>query len=188
MYHKIAKICQTILILFIFVWAMLLIWCPNVFAKTMTIHGKARVIDGDTIEINGEKIRLVCIDTPESNYRGKTQYCLDNETDCGDLAKKALKEAINKKDVRCEYEKRDMYGRILGMCQEYSYWNTYPYWGTYNYEMIYNGYAWFYPGGKECKGFREAFEQAILEERGLFDEDIGGFKDPKAWRKTRSND
>ena len=87
MYHKIAKICQTIFILLIFIYSMLLIWCPDVLAET--IKGKAKVIDGDTIEINNERIRLQCIDTPESNYRGKIQYCLDNETDCGFLAKKA---------------------------------------------------------------------------------------------------
>ena len=156
--------------------------------RAETIKGKARVIDGDTIEVNGEKIRLLCIDTPESSYRGKTQYCLDNETDCGDLAKKALKEMIGKNEVWCEYEKRDMYGRILGVCQEYSYWNTYPYWGTYNYNLIYDGYAWFYAGGKECKPYKEAFEEAVKEGRGLFDEDIGGFKEPKLWRKKRSND
>ena len=187
MYHKIAKICQTIFIIFLCIYALTLIWCPNVYAET--IKGKARVIDGDTIEINGEKIRLLCIDTPESNYRGKTQYCLDNETDCGDLAKKALKHLIgNEHEVWCEYEKRDMYGRILGMCQEYSYWNTYPYWGTYNYEMIYNGYAWFYPGGKECEEFKQTFENAKEKGRGLFNEELGGFKEPKAWRKKRSND
>ena len=167
-----------------FISVMLLTW--NVSAET--IKGKARVIDGDTIEINGEKIRLLCIDTPESNYRGKTQYCLDNETDCGDLAKKALKEMIGKNEVWCEYEKKDMYGRILGVCQEYSYLNTYPYWGTYNYNLIYGGYAWFYAGGKECKPYKEAFEEAVKEGRGLFDEDIGGFKEPKLWRKKRSND
>ena len=157
-------------------------------ARAETIRGKARVIDGDTIEINDKKIRLLCIDTPESKYKGKTQYCLDNETDCGDLAKKELKRLIDRKEVWCEYDKIDMYGRILGMCQEYSYWNTYAYWGTYNYLMIRYGYAWYYPGGKECKPFKEAFEIAQRENLGLFDEDLGGFKDPKAWRKTRSND
>ena len=185
MFHKIAKVCQTIFIIFLCIYALTLIWCPNIYAET--IKGKARVIDGDTIEVNGEKIRLLCIDTPESNYRGKTQYCLDNETDCGKLAKKALKEFINRKEVWCEYEKRDMYGRILGMCQEYSYFNTYPYWGTYNYMMIRNGYAWFYPGGKKCEPFEKAFEEAKKEEYGLFDEDLGGFKNPKLWRKTKTN-
>lgn len=170
---------------------LILLFISIVFASycyAETIRGKARVIDGDTIEVNGEKIRLLCIDTPESSYRGKTQYCLDNETDCGNLAKKTLKEMIGKNEVWCEYEKKDMYGRILGVCQEYSYWNTYPYWGTYNYSMIHAGYAWFYPGGKECKPYKEAFEEAVKEERGLFDEDIGGFKEPKLWRKTKSND
>ena len=186
MFHKIAKVCQTIFIIFLCIYALTLIWCPNIYAET--IKGKAKVIDGDTIEVNGEKIRLLCIDTPESNYRGKTQYCLDNETDCGKLAKKALKEFINRKEVWCEYEKRDMYGRILGMCQEYSYFNTYPYWGTYNYMMIRNGYAWFYPGGKKCEPFEKAFEEAKKEEYGLFDEDLGGFKNPKLWRKTKTND
>ena len=70
MFHKIAKVCQTIFIILLCIYALTLIWCPNVYAET--IHGKARVIDGDTIEINDEKIRLLCIDTPESNYRGKT--------------------------------------------------------------------------------------------------------------------
>jgi len=177
------KVLSILILLFISI-----VFASYCYADTMTIRGKARVIDGDTIEVNGEKIRLLCIDTPESKYKGKTQYCLDNETDCGDLAKKALKQLIDKKEVWCEYEKKDMYGRILGMCQEYSYLNTYPYWGTYNYGMIYAGYAWYYPGGKECKPFKEAFEKAQEEQRGLFDEDIGGFKEPKLWRKTRSND
>ena len=168
--------------------AFILLFLSLTSVQAETIRGKARVIDGDTIEINGEKIRLLCIDTPESNYRNKTQYCLDNETDCGLLAKKALKQFINKKEVWCEYEKRDIYGRILGMCQEYSYWNTYPYWGTYNYEMIYNGYAWFYTGGKECEEFKQAFENAKEKGRGLFNEELGGFKEPKAWRKKKSND
>ena len=177
------KVLSILILLFISI-----VFASYCYADTMTIRGKARVIDGDTIEVNGEKIRLLCIDTPESKYKGKTQYCLDNETDCGDLAKKALKQLIDKKEVWCEYEKKDMYGRILGMCQEYSYLNTYPYWGTYNYGMIYAGYAWYYPGGKECKPFKEAFEKAQEEQRGLFDEDIGGFKEPKLWRKKRSND
>lgn len=187
MYHKIAKICQTIFIILLCIYALTLIWCSNVYAET--IKGKARVIDGDTIEINGEKIRLACIDTPESNYRGKTQYCLDNETDCGMLAKKVLWDTVKKADkIICEYEKRDIYGRILGFCQEY-HWNyEYDYSGTLNYRMVYWGYAWYYNGGKECEPFKEAFENAYRAGIGLFEGSEGGFKEPRLWRKTRSND
>ena len=183
MYHKIAKICQTIFISWIFVYAIT--WCPSVYAEM--IRGKASVIDGDTIQINNEKIRLQCIDTPESYYRGKTQYCLDNEIDCGLLAKQVLYKEIDGKEVTCEYTKKDIYGRILGMCQEY-YWNIeWDYSGTLNYRLVESGYAWYYNGGKECKPFKEVFEEAKREKRGLFDSSIGGFKEPKLWRKTRSN-
>ena len=48
-----------------------------------TISGIPTVIDGDTIKVQGKTIRLICIDTPESKYRGRAQYCLDNETNCG---------------------------------------------------------------------------------------------------------
>lgn len=157
-------------------------------ADTQTIKGKARVIDGDTIEINGEKIRLACIDTPESNYRGKMQYCLDNETKCGELAKQALENMIGDSDVRCEYEKRDIYNRILGTCQIYSRFYNYPYWESFNYKLLEEGYAWYYNGGKECKNYKSLFETAQKEGYGLFDSEIGGFKEPKLWRKTRSND
>lgn len=187
MFHKIAKVCQTIFILLIFIYAMLLIWCPSV-VHAETIKGKAKVIDGDTIEIQGEKIRLQCIDTPESSYRGKIQYCLDNETDCGFYAKKVLLEAVRNKEIICEYTKRDVYGRILGMCQEY-YWNIeWDYTGTLNYRMVTEGYAWWYNGGKECKPFKEAMEEAQKYEKGLWWSGYGGFKEPKLWRKTRSND
>ena len=154
------------------------------------LSGTPRVIDGDTIELAGEKIRLACIDTPESNYRRKTQYCLDNETDCGLLAKQALQKIIGTHDITCYYTKRDVYGRILGHCFEYKWAHAFNYVGpgTYNYALVEQGYAWYYNGGKECKKYEEAFLDAKKEGYGLFNEEFGGFKEPKLWRKTRSND
>lgn len=40
-----------------------------------SIAGQASVIDGDTIEIHGERIRLVSIDAPESR-----QPCFDHQS------------------------------------------------------------------------------------------------------------
>lgn len=155
------------------------------------ISGRAYVIDGDTISINGEKIRLKCVDTPESNYRRKTQYCLDNETDCGLLAKQALKFMIkdDRRFVTCEYEKRDMYGRILGLCGKFTTKKEkLDPTQTYNYKLISEGYSWYYNGGKECKIFKPVFETSVKNKIGLFNDELGGFKEPKLWRKTRSND
>lgn len=167
---------------------LLIIFLNPVYAYE-SIYGTPRVIDGDTIEIKGEKIRLMCVDTPESNYRKKTQYCLDNETDCGLLAKQALQNMIGTHDVWCNYSKRDVYGRILGICRQYRFvhdWMTIK--ETYNYMLLEQGYAWYYNGGKECKKYEEAFLDAKKEGYGLFNEEFGGFKEPKLWRKTRSND
>lgn len=181
-------LCKVILFLLIVISTNLI--HQTAFANDIKyIQGKAKVIDGDTIEIHGEKIRLVCIDTPESYYKGKIQYCLDNETDCGFLAKLALWNMLKNEQVICEYTKRDMYGRILGMCRKNLWhYDSTNYTTTYNYRLIEEGYAWYYNSGKECKSFKPAFEEAQKLGFGLFHDSIGGFKEPKLWRKTKTND
>ena len=75
-----------------------------------------RIIDGDTIELNGEKIRFSGIDTPETKPK---QICtLDNiEIFCGNLASIVLKEKIGNEIVSCEREpEKDFFGRTLGEC------------------------------------------------------------------------
>ncbi len=84
-------------------------------AQLTAIEGKPRVIDGDTIEISGERIRLEGIDTPE-----KWQKCRDergSEYRCGQDATDALRRLIGYSPVRCELEPgRDRYGRLIGFC------------------------------------------------------------------------
>ena len=67
--------------------------------------GKANIIDGDTITINGEKIRFAGIDTPEKNKIGH------------EFSKKKLKEKINDNVVICIREpKLDPWGRTVAEC------------------------------------------------------------------------
>ena len=90
-----------------------LLWCNVGSADTL------RVVDGDTIDLNGEKIRFSGIDAPESNYRGKEQTCLINETiiHCGKLSKEFLIKKIGTNKVTCKREKElDQYKRILAEC------------------------------------------------------------------------
>ena len=90
-----------------------LLWCNISFADSL------RVVDGDTIVLNGEKIRFTGIDAPESYYRGKEQTCLINETiiHCGKLSKEFLIKKIGTNKVTCQKEKKpDQYNRILAEC------------------------------------------------------------------------
>ena len=74
----------------------LITFAPLGHAATMTCdepmrEGKPRVIDGDTIDIGDERIRLQGVDTPERGQR-----CLDaagGEYRCGRAATEALKGA-----------------------------------------------------------------------------------------------
>ena len=72
-----------------------------------------KIIDGDTIILNGEKIRFSGIDTPELK-----QTCLKDgeEVPCGMTAKRLLAEKIGNTKVECISEGKDTYKRTLAEC------------------------------------------------------------------------
>jgi endonuclease YncB( thermonuclease family) len=72
------------------------------------------VIDADTIEITGTRIRLNGIDAPESS-----QLCQRaNGTDyrCGQQASLALSDWIGRRTVRCTKTGIDRWQRVLARC------------------------------------------------------------------------
>ncbi len=79
------------------------------------LEGRASVIDGDTIEIHGERIRFNGIDAPESR-----QLCLDaagKEYRCGQKAALALADYIAlHQPVTCIEVDRDRYKRSVAVC------------------------------------------------------------------------
>ena len=72
-----------------------------------------QITDGDTIKINGEKIRFSGIDTPEMK-----QTCIENGiiNPCGVMAKKILMDKISNNEVVCISEGKDQYKRTLAEC------------------------------------------------------------------------
>ena len=72
-----------------------------------------KIIDGDTIHLNGQKIRFTGIDSPELD-----QTCIKNgeKKPCGVLAKDILIKKIGNNSVECIIEGKDRYKRILAEC------------------------------------------------------------------------
>lgn len=97
----------------------LLIFCGTLLlfgpiAAAAGLVGQASVIDGDTIEIHGQRIRIDSIDAPES-----AQLCKDSagkDYRCGQVAALALADKIGRHTVDCDNHGRDRYGRSLSFC------------------------------------------------------------------------
>ena len=72
-----------------------------------------KITDGDTIKINGEKIRFSGIDSPELK-----QICVKDgvKNSCGIKAKQILADKIANNQVNCISEGKDQYKRTLAEC------------------------------------------------------------------------
>jgi endonuclease YncB( thermonuclease family) len=133
-----------------------------------SIAGQASVIDGDTIEIHGERIRLVSIDAPESR-----QPCFDRQGRawrCGQQAALALSDFIASRPVTCRSQGKDRYRRILGDCSianvSLSGW------------MIENG--WAVPYYDRNSSHAAGADRAKIARRGIW---AGTFELPNDWRR-----
>lgn len=78
-------------------------------ALGFSTNAQSRVVDGDTLELNGTIYRLNGIDAPEHGQR-----CGDWA--CGAAATDALTEIIKGREVTCEAIERDIYGRVIATC------------------------------------------------------------------------
>jgi len=79
----------------------------------VSLADNLKVIDGDTIVLNGEKIRFSGIDTPELK-----QMCMkgDQKVFCGMFAKMLLVKKIGDVTPKCIKEGMDNYKRTLAEC------------------------------------------------------------------------
>lgn len=93
---------------------LLMNWTSLAEAGTLFV-GTANVIDGDTIEIQGQRIRLFGVDVPEGR-----QTCLDAEGRawrCGQRAAMELADLIGRATVHCEQRDRDRNRRVVAVCR-----------------------------------------------------------------------
>lgn len=70
-----------------------------------TLAGRAAVVDGDTLDLAGQRIRLLHIDAPETAQPG------------GGAAARHLDTLTRGRTVTCTAEGHDAYGRVLAVCE-----------------------------------------------------------------------
>jgi len=150
----------------IFLFLYFTLFQQNIFAKE--IYGNPRIIDGDSIEINNEKIRFLGIDAFE-----KKQKCYRKDGtkyNCGEKSASILHTIISEQPIRCVTKKKDHYKRWLATC----------YIGTLdiNENMVLLGHALNFMSEK----YEDAQKEAEKSNAGAW---AGGFMSPEKFRKLK---
>ena len=132
------------------------------------VHGRARVVDGDTLEVGGRRVRLHGIDAPESG-----QQCADGwgkRYDCGARASGLLRHLTEGREVSCAATGRDRYGRIVAVCRAAG--------RDLGRTLVRHGWAVAYE--RYSRDYVRDEWEARKERRGLWS---GRFDPPEHWRR-----
>ena len=92
---------------------MMLVLSHDADAQTILV-GSTRVIDGDTLELQGHCIHLHGLDAQESE-----QQCRDGQGQayrCGQAATQALEQWVGNDEVQCVAHTKDRYERLIAIC------------------------------------------------------------------------
>jgi endonuclease YncB( thermonuclease family) len=132
------------------------------------VTGRYKVIDGDSLEYKGSRIRLKGIDAPELS-----QTC-ENDSgrsfDCGRDARSALQSIIGRAEIDCSSSTKDRYGRKLAYCTKGEI--------DINAEMVRQGWAIAYE--RHITSYTLVQLEAERTKRGLW---AGTFEAPEDYRK-----
>ena len=141
------------------------------FSKVLNASSSLKIIDGDTIILNSEKIRFYGIDTPEIK-----QTCTDNyghTYSCGIRAKLELEKIISSKKISCIKKTKDRYKRSISIC--------YVDENDINSLMVKRGWALAYR--KYSKKYVKDEAIAKLNNAGMWS---GKFIAPWKWRRMKN--
>ena len=112
-----------------------------------------QVIDGDTIIVRGQRIRLAYIDAPEIGQVSRDRKLI------GQKSKAYLEKLISGKKVQIKYKKRGRYGRIIG--------HVFLAGKDINLKMVSSGFSFIYGSEAPLNYFSDHY-LAKLERRGIF--------------------
>jgi len=143
-------------------------WGEDLLAP-VAFKGHARVIDGDSLEIEGLRVRISGIDAPEM-----AQTCTAADGTpfaCGRRARAELERLAGGRDLDCRREGRDRYERVLASCRAGD--------ADIAMAMVASGWALAF-SGRAGDRLRGAERRARDARSGLWE---GGFERPEDWRR-----
>ena len=132
------------------------------------LQGRVSVIDGDTLELHGQRIRIFGIDAPESGQRCARA---DGSTwRCGRNAALALDDLVQGRTVTCRARDKDRWSRVVAVCRvgqlDLGRW------------MVERGLATAYR--RYSLDYATAEDAARSARRGIW---AGTFDSPESWRQ-----
>jgi endonuclease YncB( thermonuclease family) len=138
-------------------------------AHAQILSGPATVIDGDTLDLTGQRVRLLGIDAPEAAQTCTRGAGSGVAWPCGAEASALLRELLAGRTVSCTQQGTDVYGRALAHCSA----------GRIDLgaSLVSAGLAVVLDNGKDIYGEREAVAQA--QAAGLWS---GPFQTPSDYR------
>ena len=122
-------------------------------------QGAFHAADGDSLVLDGERMRLKGIDAPELS---QTCERAGQDWPCGRLAQRALQQLVSEDGAQCGGNERDRYNRLLVICRNGA--------GDINARMVASGMALSYGGYRREEG------QAKAQKLGLW---AGRFEMPR---------
>jgi endonuclease YncB( thermonuclease family) len=149
-----------------FLFLLMLIAAKLESVPESRISGPYHVIDGDTLSVGEDRLRLEGIDAPELDQTCK--YRDGSHWACGREAKKRLGELVHEDQVECLGQKRDRYRRLLVHCRSSD--------KDINAAMVRQGMA------VSSAAYGQEQAAARRQELGLW---AGQFEQPRAWRQSR---
>ena len=156
---------SSIYIIIIFIYLM-----NSSFSISKDMYTSLKIIDGDTIILNSEKIRFYGIDTPEKKQKCKDKSGLSYP--CGLVATNELKKIIISGKLFCKKRTTDRYRRSISTC----YVNGVD----ISSLMVKNGWALAYR--KYSKDYIDEENEAKEKKSGMW---AGKFIAPWKWRKLK---
>ena len=88
-------------------------WCLLICASATGAFAQMRIVDGDTIDVDGTRYRIHGIDAPE---RAQTCGAKSGAWACGKAATVQMAKLVGDGLVQCETVTTDVYNRVVATC------------------------------------------------------------------------